>query len=144
MCDVPQLFIGVDGRPCRAGKHRENSFHTSLANVSQFMLAQLPQFKVNPEFKTINYSNQFLLADTPGNKIVRCISQLLYSFLDLLCQKYSARVESVLPVLLSALRVSPPVDGNAHAGKEIGKEIVVYTYDQVRDMMFSRYVLLKT
>lgn len=75
---------------------------------------------------------------------MRCMSQFLYSVPDLFCQKYSAKVESVLPVLLSAQRVSPPVDGNAHAGKEIGKETVVYTYDQVRDMAISSYILLKT
>ncbi|KAF7367549.1 Leukotriene A-4 hydrolase [Mycena sanguinolenta] len=43
---------------------------------------------------------------------------------------YSAKVASVLPVLLSAIRVSPPSDGPAHDGKVIGKDIVVYTYDQ--------------
>ncbi|KAI5833346.1 zincin [Schizophyllum commune Tattone D] len=43
---------------------------------------------------------------------------------------YSANVSSVLPVLLSAIRVSPPSDGPAHGGKEIGKEKVTYTYKQ--------------
>ncbi|KAJ6569389.1 peptidase family M1-domain-containing protein [Mycena capillaripes] len=43
---------------------------------------------------------------------------------------YSAKVVSVLPVLLSAIRVSPPSDGPAHDGKVIGKDIVTYTYDQ--------------
>ncbi|KAJ7221960.1 Metalloprotease [Mycena haematopus] len=43
---------------------------------------------------------------------------------------YSAKVASVLPVLLSAIRVSPPSDGPAHDGKVIGEDIVVYTYDQ--------------
>ncbi len=35
---------------------------------------------------------------------------------------------------MSALRVSPPViDGNEgiHAGKEVGKDVVEYVYDQV-------------
>ncbi|TFK71738.1 hypothetical protein BDN72DRAFT_793498 [Pluteus cervinus] len=43
---------------------------------------------------------------------------------------YSARVSSVLPVLLSAIRISPPSDGPAHDGKEIGKDSVTYTYEQ--------------
>jgi leukotriene-A4 hydrolase len=43
---------------------------------------------------------------------------------------YSASVRSVLPVLLSARRISPPSDGPAHGGKIIGKDEVVYTYDQ--------------
>ncbi|PPQ84726.1 hypothetical protein CVT25_013808 [Psilocybe cyanescens] len=53
------------------------------------------------------------LQDSPANKI-----------------KYSAKVSAVLPVLLSAIRVSPPSDGPPHDGKEIGKEFVTYTYDQ--------------
>jgi len=36
----------------------------------------------------------------------------------------------VLPVLLSAIRKSPPSDGPAHDGKIIGKDIVTYVYDQ--------------
>ncbi|KAG1847366.1 peptidase family M1-domain-containing protein [Suillus subluteus] len=43
---------------------------------------------------------------------------------------YSASARSVLPVLLSARRISPPSDGPAHDGKIIGKDEVVYTYDQ--------------
>ncbi|KAJ6469011.1 peptidase family M1-domain-containing protein [Mycena vitilis] len=43
---------------------------------------------------------------------------------------YSAKVASVLPVLLSAIRMSPPSDGPAHDGKVIGKDAVTYTYDQ--------------
>ncbi|KAJ6459517.1 peptidase family M1-domain-containing protein [Mycena sanguinolenta] len=43
---------------------------------------------------------------------------------------YSAKVASVLPALLSAIRVSPPSDGPAHDGKVIGEDVVVYTYDQ--------------
>ncbi|KAF9526415.1 leukotriene-A4 hydrolase [Crepidotus variabilis] len=53
------------------------------------------------------------LQDTPANKI-----------------KYSAAVTSILPVLLSARRVSPPADGPPHNGKAVGKEAVVYKYDQ--------------
>ncbi|RDB24666.1 Leukotriene A-4 hydrolase [Hypsizygus marmoreus] len=44
--------------------------------------------------------------------------------------KYSAEVTSVLPVLLSAIRLSPPSDGPAHDGKVIGKDLVTYTYTQ--------------
>ncbi|KDQ30245.1 hypothetical protein PLEOSDRAFT_154934 [Pleurotus ostreatus PC15] len=43
---------------------------------------------------------------------------------------YSASVSCVLPVLLSAIRQSPPSDGPAHDGKEIGKDVVTYTYEQ--------------
>ncbi|KAH7921995.1 hypothetical protein BV22DRAFT_1121755 [Leucogyrophana mollusca] len=43
---------------------------------------------------------------------------------------YSANVTSVLPVLLSARRVSPPSRGPAHGGKTIGVDEVTYTYDQ--------------
>lgn len=45
-------------------------------------------------------------------------------------QTYSASVTSTLPVLLSAVRQSPPSTGPAHDGKEIGKETVVYKYEQ--------------
>ena len=38
---------------------------------------------------------------------------------------------SVLPVLLSAIRVSPPASGPPHDGKEIGKDVIIYTYKQV-------------
>ncbi|KAI0685545.1 peptidase family M1-domain-containing protein [Cytidiella melzeri] len=43
---------------------------------------------------------------------------------------YSASVRSVLPVLLSAVRVSPPSDGPAHGGKVVGRDVVTYTYEQ--------------
>ncbi|KAJ7746548.1 peptidase family M1-domain-containing protein [Mycena metata] len=43
---------------------------------------------------------------------------------------YNAKVTSVLPVLLSALRVSPPAEGPAHDGKTVGKDAVTYTYNQ--------------
>jgi leukotriene-A4 hydrolase len=46
-------------------------------------------------------------------------------------QTYTARVASSLPVLLSAIRVSPPSEGPAHDGKIIGKEVVNYVYKQV-------------
>ncbi|KAJ6620129.1 peptidase family M1-domain-containing protein [Mycena sp. CBHHK59/15] len=44
--------------------------------------------------------------------------------------KYTAKVASVLPVLLSAIRTSPPSEGPAHDGKVIGKDVVTYAYDQ--------------
>jgi leukotriene-A4 hydrolase len=43
---------------------------------------------------------------------------------------YTAQVTSVLPVLLSAIRVSPPSEGPAHDGKTIGKDVVTYEYTQ--------------
>ncbi|KAN0082888.1 hypothetical protein V8E55_008683 [Tylopilus felleus] len=43
---------------------------------------------------------------------------------------YDAEVSSVLPVLLSAQRVSPPSDGPPHGGKVIGKDVVTYGYKQ--------------
>ncbi|KAF8890429.1 peptidase family M1-domain-containing protein [Infundibulicybe gibba] len=43
---------------------------------------------------------------------------------------YSANVASTLPVLLSAIRASPPSDGPAHDGKVIGKDVVTYRYNQ--------------
>ncbi|KAI0307397.1 leukotriene-A4 hydrolase [Multifurca ochricompacta] len=43
---------------------------------------------------------------------------------------YTATVASALPVLLSAIRVSPPTDGPAHDGKIIGKDVVNYVYKQ--------------
>ncbi|GJE92045.1 M1 family metallopeptidase [Phanerochaete sordida] len=43
---------------------------------------------------------------------------------------YSATITSVLPALMSAIRVSPPQDGPAHDGKVVGKDIVTYKYNQ--------------
>ncbi|KAG6829894.1 hypothetical protein H0H92_003027 [Tricholoma furcatifolium] len=43
---------------------------------------------------------------------------------------YSARVTSVFPVLLSAVRQSPAPNGPVHDGKEVGKDQVTYTYNQ--------------
>ncbi|KAF8341710.1 peptidase family M1-domain-containing protein [Amanita rubescens] len=43
---------------------------------------------------------------------------------------YTAQVVSVLPVLLSAIRRSPPSDGPSHGGRTIGKDPVTYTYEQ--------------
>ncbi|KAL1952401.1 hypothetical protein VTO73DRAFT_1550 [Trametes versicolor] len=43
---------------------------------------------------------------------------------------YTAKIKSVLPALLSAIRVSPPSNGPAHDGKEIGKDAVTYEYKQ--------------
>ncbi|KAJ9118642.1 hypothetical protein QFC22_003862 [Naganishia vaughanmartiniae] len=42
---------------------------------------------------------------------------------------YSATVKSTIPVLLSALRKSPPVE-LPHGGKEIGRDVVEYVYEQ--------------
>ncbi|TBU46292.1 metalloprotease [Dichomitus squalens] len=43
---------------------------------------------------------------------------------------YTSKAKSVLPALMSAIRVSPPSDGPAHDGKEIGKDWVTYEYRQ--------------
>ncbi|KAF8132825.1 peptidase family M1-domain-containing protein [Boletus edulis] len=43
---------------------------------------------------------------------------------------YDAKVTCVLPVLLSARRVSPPSDGPPHGGKVIGTDAVTYEYKQ--------------
>ncbi|EIW86245.1 hypothetical protein CONPUDRAFT_94541 [Coniophora puteana RWD-64-598 SS2] len=43
---------------------------------------------------------------------------------------YEAKIASVLPVLMSAIRQSPPSEGPPHDGKEIGKDMVTYTYSQ--------------
>ncbi|CAE6490640.1 unnamed protein product [Rhizoctonia solani] len=43
---------------------------------------------------------------------------------------YSADVASILPVLMSALRLSPPSDGPVHAGEKVGVESVKYQYNQ--------------
>ncbi|KAI0762471.1 metalloprotease [Fomes fomentarius] len=43
---------------------------------------------------------------------------------------YTAKVASILPALISAIRLTPPSDGPAHDGKEIGKDVVTYEYNQ--------------
>ena len=43
---------------------------------------------------------------------------------------YSANVKSVLPVLLSAVRLSPPSE-YVHGGKQVGVDEVEYVYKQV-------------
>ncbi|KAH9920341.1 uncharacterized protein B0H18DRAFT_1025042 [Fomitopsis serialis] len=54
------------------------------------------------------------LQDTPSVKIVHLLRER----------------SSTIPVLLSAIRASPPSDGPAHDGKVIGKDVVTYTYNQ--------------
>ncbi|KAG2002580.1 leukotriene-A4 hydrolase [Coprinopsis cinerea AmutBmut pab1-1] len=51
--------------------------------------------------------------DTPSDKIT-----------------YDAKVTSILPALMSAIRVSPPADGPVHDGKVVGKDSVTYVYRQ--------------
>ncbi|CEL62166.1 leukotriene-A4 hydrolase [Rhizoctonia solani AG-1 IB] len=43
---------------------------------------------------------------------------------------YSADVTSLLPVLMSALCLSPPSNDSVHEGKEVGVELVKYQYNQ--------------
>ena len=75
------------------------------------------------------------LQDSSSVKIVRtslCHAAHSFTFLTFqIPQTYTAKVASVLPALLSAIRVSPPSDGPAHDGKEIGKDCVTYEYKQV-------------
>ena len=40
---------------------------------------------------------------------------------------------------MSAVRVSPPQSGPAHSGKVVGRDIVKYTYNQVRLSLFAFY-----
>lgn len=47
---------------------------------------------------------------------------------------YSANVKSVLPVLFSAIRVSPPSE-EVHGGKTVGVDVVEYVYNQVRFLL---------
>ncbi|KAF7330388.1 Leukotriene A-4 hydrolase [Mycena venus] len=70
------------------------------------------------------------LQDTPSVKIVGCFPAIFATKLSFLSQTYTATVTSVLPVLLSAIRVSPPSEGPAHDGKIIGKDSVTYSYNQ--------------
>lgn len=76
--------------------------------------------------------SKFTFQDTPSVKIVRGPKAQAYIRLLTRIKKYSAKVTSKLPVLISALRVSPPSDGPPHDGKVIGEDSVVYSYDQVR------------
>ena len=75
---------------------------------------------------------KFTFLDTASVKIVRGPKTRAYIRLLTCIKKYSAKITSKLPVLISALRVSPPSDGPPHDGKVIGEDSVVYSYDQVR------------
>ena len=41
---------------------------------------------------------------------------------------------------MSAIRVSPPSEGPPHEGKEIGKDTVTYSYDQVQERPHEIYL----
>lgn len=43
---------------------------------------------------------------------------------------YEAKITSVLPALMSAIRVSPPAAGPVHDGKVVGQDEVTYVYNQ--------------
>ncbi|KAG1741787.1 peptidase family M1-domain-containing protein [Suillus paluster] len=43
---------------------------------------------------------------------------------------YEAKITSVLPALMSAIRVSPPAEGPVHDGKIVGQDEVTYVYNQ--------------
>ncbi len=90
-------------------------------------------------------SNIRFTTDTPSVKLVSpdCSSESiqLRPFTSLFVRHIAQRVASVLPVLMSAIRVSPPSAGPAHNGKEIGKDKVTYTYNQV-SCIFNILLLL--
>jgi hypothetical protein len=89
------------------------------------------RFGSTPTFNNVT-KFKFTFLDTPSVKIVRGPKTQAYIRLLTCIKKYSAKVKSKLPVLISALRVSPPSDGPPHDGKVIGEDSVVYSYDQVR------------
>ena len=78
--------------------------------------------------------------DSPSVKTVRNMSSISAGFpIYRALQTYTASVTSVLPALMSAIRVSPPQDGPAHDGKVIGRDSVTYKYNQVC-LMTSLYL----
>jgi len=71
------------------------------------------------------------IPDSPSVKIVRYfLPPRLRPATLTTTQTYSAQVASVLPALLSAIRINPPSDGPPHDGKVLGKDLVTYTYNQ--------------
>lgn len=93
------------------------------------------------ESRAVLMSDQYALIclDTPSAKIV-CQPWYLFVTLSHRLQKYSANVTSVLPVLLSAIRQSPPSGGTVHDGKVIGQDPVTYTYEQVCRRYLHAYI----
>ncbi|KAK0431183.1 hypothetical protein EV421DRAFT_1854688 [Armillaria borealis] len=67
---------------------------------------------------------------TKGKQFPYLFSQCQPIYMRTLAPTYTAKVTSVLPVLLSAIRQSPPSDGPAHGGKIVGKDLVEYSYRQ--------------
>ena len=49
----------------------------------------------------------------------------------------------MLPVLLSAIRQSPPAVGLPHDGKKIGQDFVTYTYKQVKKFLLMQSLLVQ-
>ncbi|KAK7677928.1 hypothetical protein QCA50_019118 [Cerrena zonata] len=93
-------------------------YKTTKGGVAlQFLDKEQTQGKTFPclfsQCKPIYARSLAPLQDTPAAKIT-----------------YTASVKSVLPVLLSAIQESPASTGPPHGGKEIGKDVVTYTYKQ--------------
>lgn len=117
--------------------------HMPQTDTRKAILLSLQPVSTNicPSIGTVTRSDPLFLvdvsrgftvcADTPSLKIVRCSQIMSVREALTFTQTYTARVASVLPVLLSAIRISPPSEGPAHDGKIIGKEVVSYAYKQV-------------
>ncbi|KAF5356193.1 hypothetical protein D9756_004300 [Leucocoprinus leucothites] len=92
----------------------EGSSLICSANANQFIHGPLLLCKASPRsLRNLSQHDISLLSDTPSVKIT-----------------YTASVKSTLPVLLSAIRISPAANGPPHNGKVIGRDEVVYTYNQ--------------
>lgn len=94
------------------------------------------QYNTTPECKALGWLTK---EQTMGGKHPYVFSQCepIYMRTMAPCQDtpsikatYSASVNSELPALMSALRVSPPVNGKPHDGKVVGKDRVTYIYNQ--------------
>ena len=95
------------------GKRKESSFRTCSASASQSTRGVLHRFRTHHLPRS--YVHGFFSHE--GGRLTQIKS-------------YSANVASTIPVLLSAIRILPPSEGPVHDGKEIGKDVVTYTYKQ--------------
>ncbi|KAG1838375.1 hypothetical protein DFJ58DRAFT_814207 [Suillus subalutaceus] len=115
---VQDFRLGPKHEVMGSALHVEITYRTTANGTAlQFLAKEQTQGKTFPflfsQCQPIHARDLAPVQDTPSVKLT-----------------YSASVRSVLPVLLSARRISPPSDGPAHDGKIIGKDEVVYTYDQ--------------
>ncbi|KAL6301026.1 peptidase family M1-domain-containing protein [Sparassis latifolia] len=113
------LQISLPSTPKKGARFKATVFYktTKESMALQWLAKEQTQGKTFPylfsQCQPIYARSLAPLQDTPSVKIT-----------------YTAKVTSVLPVLLSAQRISPPSDGPAHDGKVIGKDAVTYTYSQ--------------